>query len=282
MAKSTPVYVGCKPCMACQRVRPIGEFSRIGMGLRKVCDACRSEPVPEPVLRTCTKCGETKSREEFCRLGEGYRNRCKECHRKLCRAPGSPGRKRFPTPPEGHRWCTKCDGCKPSEKFPRTKTGRGSWCNECVARHNREQYQKPEVRADRRARWARWKAENPSWDMEYYARDLERSREKVRRAANRRRARLNSLPVEPYTMAELVERDGPWCVLCDGELDFTVDHPHPDSATVEHLECISWPGSAGDIPLNCSVAHFDCNSKRGDRPHPAAARKRAELLAALT
>ena len=115
----------------------------------------------------------------------------------------------------------------------------------------------------------RWRRENPERDLEIR-----------RRIQSRRRARMRGLPVEPYTMDQLLERDGTLCVLCDGELDLSAAHPDLLAPTVEHLECISWDNSAGDVPANCAVAHFTCNSSRNNRPHPAAARKRSELLAA--
>lgn len=113
-------------------------------------------------------------------------------------------------------------------------------------------------------------------------RNPEAAREKVRRANARRRARLRRLPVEEYSLAQIVERDGARCVLCGDDLDLDSIYPHPLSPTVEHLECLSWPDSAGDVFSNVGAAHARCNFKRGDRPHPAAARKRAELLAAFT
>lgn len=63
-------------------------------------------------------------------------------------------------------------------------------------------------------------------------------------------------------------------------MDLTAVWPDPKVPTVEHLECLSWPDSAGDVLLNVSAAHYDCNNRRRDQPHPAAERKRAELLAA--
>jgi hypothetical protein len=81
-------------------------------------------------------------------------------------------------------------------------------------------------------------------------------------------------------MDQLLERDGTLCVLCGEELDLDAVRPDPRSPTVEHLECISWPESAGDVPSNVAVSHFACNMRRGANPHPAAARKRATLLAA--
>jgi hypothetical protein len=105
-------------------------------------------------------------------------------------------------------------------------------------------------------------------------------RELRRRAMSRRRARLRGLPSERYTIDQLLERDGTLCVLCGGELDLSAAHPEPSSPTVEHLECIAWPGSAGDVLSNVAVSHWDCNNRRRTNPHPAAVLKRAELLAA--
>ena len=82
-------------------------------------------------------------------------------------------------------------------------------------------------------------------------------------------------------MDQILERDGTDCVLCGGELDLDAVYPEPLAPSVEHLECISWPdATAGDVLSNTGVSHWQCNNERRDRPHPAAARKRAELLAA--
>lgn len=125
---------------------------------------------------------------------------------------------------------------------------------------------------------------NPRSRAAYYraweARDPEKTREKRRRAMSRRRARLRGLPTEDYTLVQLLARDGTRCVLCGDELDLTARCPDPKSPTVEHLECLSWPTSAGDVLTNVAVAHFRCNTRRRTSPHPAAARKRADLLAA--
>lgn len=288
MAETTPVYTGCKPCTTCKRLRPLGQFSRIGMGLRKVCDPCRS--LAAPVARTCVKCGEMKPMAAFIASGMLRRVCADPCFRedrstRYWGAPQREGRERpprRPAAPVGFWYCTKCGECKSAACFPKAKNarGHGSWCKECVARHNRARYTAPEVRADRLARRQRWGDENPTWDADWRRRNLERARDNGRAAAGRRRARQLNLPVEPYTVIELLERDGADCVLCSEPLDLSVTYPEPLAPTIEHLECISWPDSAGDVPSNCSLAHFRCNSKRGDRPHPAAARKRAELLAA--
>ena len=222
--------------------------------------------------------------------------------------------------PDGHKRCSRCKKIKLLSEFSSNGYMKGprSACKRCTAdrameryranpelrerakeyraeyyRQNREsiiaaalEYEKrnpvdPEYRRKKSRAWSkansdryrsnidRWRRENPERDLEIR-----------RRIQSRRRARMRGLPVEPYTMDQLLERDGTLCVLCDGELDLSAAHPDLLAPTVEHLECISWDNSAGDVPANCAVAHFTCNSSRNNRPHPAAARKRSELLAA--
>jgi hypothetical protein len=101
-----------------------------------------------------------------------------------------------------------------------------------------------------------------------------------RAAARRRRARKLKLPAEAYTLADLLARDGSACVLCGEQMDLTVRWPDRRSPSVEHLECLSWPDSPGDMLSNVAVSHLGCNNGRCNKPHPAAARKRVELLAA--
>ena len=300
MSESTPAPVEGKTCSKCGEFKALEEFQlrrdgrvpRRRNDCKKCCTArvnawkqTNPERCRQPITsrrqaargyRTCSKCSKVKPRSEFEWDNGRIRSFCRSCPESTA----SP-RDRFPTPPPGYKWCTKCAECKPLEEFPRRSGGQyGSWCNECVARHNRTQYERPEVRADRLARRRQWGLENPTWDADWRRQNPEKARSNGRAAAARRRARQLSLPVEPYTVTELLERDGTDCVLCGEPLDLSAEYPHPLAATIEHLECISWPGSAGDVPSNCAVAHFRCNSKRSDRPHAAAARKRAQLLAA--
>lgn len=103
-------------------------------------------------------------------------------------------------------------------------------------------------------------------------------REKNRRGASQRRALRRALPVERYDLAEIIERDGTRCVLCDEELDANATWPDLRATTIEHLECLAWPGSPGDVLSNVAAAHFSCNNRRRTNPHPAAAAKRAALV----
>lgn len=113
----------------------------------------------------------------------------------------------------------------------------------------------------------------------YFARHHQENRDRRSAAFRRRRLRELALPQEPYTVADLTARDGTDCVLCGEDLDFAAKFPEPAAVTVEHLECISWPSSAGDVPSNVALSHWACNNTRKARPHPRAAAKRAALLA---
>lgn len=190
--------------------------------------------------------------------------------------------------------CPKCWIVKDASEF-----GRGSLCDPChsakfkaiqarwyeknreeVLAHQKANPRDPERRRQTDREWyaknreraravkATWRANNP-----------ERAAEKDRATSRRRRARLRALPTEPYTVEDLLERDGTVCVLCEEELDFSARWPEPRAVTVEHLECLAWPDSPGDTLANTALACFECNIRRGDRPHPRAAAKRAALLA---
>lgn len=136
----------------------------------------------------------------------------------------------------------------------------------CAPHYFAEHQQANRARRDELAK--KWREANP-----------DRVRINGQATSRRRRARLRHLPAEPYTLQEIVARDGLDCVLCGEELELSVDYLHPRSVTVEHLECVSWPDSAGDVLSNVAAAHRKCNRDRGNHPHPAAARKRAELAA---
>lgn len=222
--------------------------------------------------------------------------------------------------PHGYKRCSRCKRVKPLSEFSTNGYMKGprAACKRCTADRARDRYRNdpgvrdrareyrawyyqqnresiiasaleyekrnpvdPTYRREKSRAWAkanpdryrgntdRWRRENPERDLEIR-----------RRASSRWRAKTRGLPSAPYTEAQLLARDGTDCVLCGEALDLDAAWPHLRSPTVEHLECLSWPNSAGTVLSNLSMSHWDCNNKRKNRPHPAAARKRAELLAA--
>lgn len=312
MSESTPAPVEGKTCTGeCSKLKPLSEFyphKRGRYGRTSRCRVCTREdnkksyrrtsdrngraraPEPVPVVdgrKRCTgACGEVKLLDEFYRRDTGrYRRECKACRLAAEQA-------RRQDPQSRPAWLARRKSHYETNREAIRETV-NSW------RRERDAADPEAARARRRANYlahrekqyvsaARWRAANierhranaRNWAARHRVANPDHLRELGRRAMARRRARLRGLPTEPYTMEELLLRDGADCVLCGGPLDLTVSYPDPNAPTVEHLECLSWPGSAGDIPSNCGVAHFRCNCSRGDRPHLAAARKRAELVAA--
>lgn len=112
----------------------------------------------------------------------------------------------------------------------------------------------------------------------YRALHFQENREQGRAWVRRRQMRKQALPSEVYTLTDIIVRDGTDCVLCGEPLELDARWPNLRCATVEHLECLSWPDSSGDVLANVAASHLTCNAARRDRPHPRAAVKRAELL----
>lgn len=91
---------------------------------------------------------------------------------------------------------------------------------------------------------------------------LERQRARWRR---KHVARKGASIVGPkLTRRQLGDRDGWVCHLCDEPVDPSLQHPHPRSATFDHLIPIADGGV--DSPSNVKLAHRDCNIRRGRRP----------------
>lgn len=289
MGQSTPIYVGCRPCRTCKKVKLLSEFSRRARnGHRLDCKQCVATaraggPPLAPLAgqsgkKTCIKCGEMKPVTAYGSRGDGrVRNDCKDCVAAVSKARYQSD----PTVRARHkvlrdRWRNE----NPAYLAEYYQANRETAIANAIEYARRNPPDPDQVRRWARERYAADPEKHRAKDREWRQNNLERAREVGRRAQSRRRAQLRGLPFEDYTLDQILERDGSLCVLCDEEMDLTAEHPDLLAATVEHLECISWPGSAGDVLSNVAAAHFTCNSSRNNRPHPAAARKRAELLAA--
>lgn len=210
----------------------------------------------DDTTRTCSKCDVTKCQAEF---WQG--NICKSCNNARMQAYRKANPDKIRTIQartyRKHR-DKRCSEAKVYEAAnPRDPERR--------RRAARERYAADPERA--RAAKMAWRAANS-----------ERVAEINRGISRRRRARLRSLPTEPYTVEDILDRDGALCVLCEEEMDFAAHWPDPQAVSVEHLECLSWPGSAGDVLANVALAHFGCNNRRRAGFHPLAAAKRAVLV----
>lgn len=77
----------------------------------------------------------------------------------------------------------------------------------------------------------------------------------------RRRARERNAFVENVSLAKLIERDGPDCQLCDKPLDMSVEWPHPNYPSIDHVIPLS---RGGEHSLsNTQMTHLICNVKKG-------------------
>lgn len=88
-----------------------------------------------------------------------------------------------------------------------------------------------------------------------------RDREYWQGRNRRRRAALRGVPSEPYTLAEIAERDGFCCRLCDVPVDMGLPWPDRWSASIDHAIPLVLGGH--DTRANVQLAHLVCNSRKG-------------------
>jgi hypothetical protein len=104
------------------------------------------------------------------------------------------------------------------------------------------------------------------WFVGYYHRQnprCGRCRAEATRALNRRKntKRRGVAECEPYTLAEIAERDGHRCHLCHGLVDMKLTGAHRRGPTIDHL--IPVTDSGPDTRVNVRLAHRSCNCARG-------------------
>lgn len=79
-----------------------------------------------------------------------------------------------------------------------------------------------------------------------------------------REARLRSARAERFDPREIYERDHWTCGICNGSVDPTLEHPHPLSASLDHVIPVSLGGDHTRANTRCT--HLTCNVRRGNRP----------------
>jgi 5-methylcytosine-specific restriction endonuclease McrA len=79
----------------------------------------------------------------------------------------------------------------------------------------------------------------------------------------RRRAARRGGVSEPYTLAEIAERDGFRCALCGDAVPMDAKVPGLLAPTIDHIVPVSRGGD--DTRANVQLAHFSCNSAKGAR-----------------
>jgi 5-methylcytosine-specific restriction endonuclease McrA len=85
-----------------------------------------------------------------------------------------------------------------------------------------------------------------------------------RDAYHRRRALIKGAATgEPVNLADIAERDGWRCGLCDEPIEPALEWPHPASKSLDHVVPLS-KGGRHD-PSNVQLAHLRCNTVKGAR-----------------
>lgn len=54
------------------------------------------------------------------------------------------------------------------------------------------------------------------------------------------------------------------CCICRQPIDYSLQWPHPDSFSVEHILPWSTHPHLREDPSNLDAAHYSCNSSKGD------------------
>ena len=103
----------------------------------------------------------------------------------------------------------------------------------------------------RRWRRAEGLEEVPQWTPERRAQW--KAREELKRTS----------VVEPIVNAEIFERDGWICQLCDAPVDRLLSYPDPGSASLDHIMPLSRGGH--HVRSNVQLAHLFCNLSKGAR-----------------
>lgn len=92
---------------------------------------------------------------------------------------------------------------------------------------------------------------------------LAHKRAKVRQYAHERRALMNGVESEYFSSVEIYERDGWRCGLCRRKIRRDLQHPHPMSASLDHVIPLVHGGP--HTRANVQAAHLRCNMIKKDK-----------------
>lgn len=90
---------------------------------------------------------------------------------------------------------------------------------------------------------------------------LARNRDRMRVLGHE--ARRRGAMVERFHHLDVFERDGWICGICAGVVDPSLRHPHPESASLDHIVPLSAGGDHSAANAQCS--HLICNTRKGSK-----------------
>ena len=154
-------------------------------------------------------------------------------------------------------------------------------CGEHMDHPRRKQCGKPECfRAYRNHRqlefYKRWQQEHGERYQARYPydhnrkkhwrdKDPERARRHWRNDRARRRAVERGAQAEDFTHEEIFDRDAWVCGLCRKRIGKTYRHPHPRSASLDHIVPLAEGGQ--HTRANTQASHLGCNLAKNARVH---------------
>lgn len=223
-----------------------------------------SQPTTNTVAKSCTKCGETKPLTEFssqAKAKDGRRPDCKTCRSAYMKANYRANRKKRLENVKAYHAANRAKIAATKraaylanrdKKLEAAKAYRES--NRCkIALADKAYY---EANRNKRLEYARerhvtrW-ANDPGY------------RELIYAAGVRRKRMLACAVQEPYLRADIFERDGWVCRICDEAIDPQLSWPDSWAASIDHIVPVSLGGD--DTPANVQAAHLTCNIRKHNR-----------------
>jgi hypothetical protein len=111
--------------------------------------------------------------------------------------------------------------------------------------------------------WGAWVTGVCAYCGDYFARNSTPSSYCSKRCSSRHRR----TKISKVLRLSIYERDGWICQLCMEPVDSALPHTDTWSATLDHIQCVSWALVPDHSAANLRLAHRWCNSVRGDESY---------------
>lgn len=265
----------CRECGTAIAVKPRGRKPtrcadcRLAARRASIRDYCRRKRagVKPATTYTCADCGCEQPRPA--RQGPTP-ERCLDCWTRRERQRGDrrrhekfePLRVRFR---QVGRW-NACVSCGAPVRCARQKGPGRRWCATCGSARRREldRATRPRSRQYVCAACGREGLSTNRGNARQYCPDCAMLRRRNHQAARRvRKLQSDHAPIEAFTRLEIFKRDRWRCGICKRRINPSLRHPHPMSASLDHVIPVSQGGP--HARANCRASHLRCNVRRNNR-----------------